>query len=211
MKTKDWLLFCLLGLMWGTSFLWIKIAVAEISPLVLVGFRTLIASIGLGIIVFLKRKKMPAWQDLRKRLPDFLFLGIFNIAFPWALISWGEQYIDSGIASILNSVNPLFTIIIAPLMIQEERFTLSRGLGLIGGFIGVVILMLPDIQGGWNRNLLGQAAVLLASFFYAFSGIYARKKGQGLPPELQSFLQLSFGSAVIWIIPFAAEKTPVLP
>ena len=211
MKTKDWFLFCLLGLMWGTSFLWIKIAVADVSPLVLVGLRTLFASIGSGIIIFLNRESMPAWKDLKKRLFDFLVLGIFNIAFPWVLISWGEQFVESGIASILNSTTPLYTIIIAPLMIKDEHFTLSKGIGLIGGFIGVVVLMLPSIQKGWNQNLFGQAAILLAAFLYGFSAVFARKKGQGLPPQLQSFLQLFIGSAIIWGIIFATEGTPVMP
>lgn len=211
MKTKDWLAFWVLGLIWGTSFLWIKIAVADISPLVLVCFRTLFASIGLAVIVFIKRKDMPSWKELRGRLKDFVILALFNIALPWVLISWAEQFIDSGIASILNSAMPLFTIIIAPLMISEERITLPKIAGLITGFIGVVLLMLPSIQGGWSENLLGQAACLLATVFYAFATVFARKKSQGLPPQMQSFLQLSFGSVIIWTMTFAMEGTPVMP
>jgi len=211
MKTKDWLLFWLLGLIWGTSFLWIKIAVADVNPLVLVGFRTMFASLGLAIAVWLNRKNMPTWKELRKRIPDFVILAIFNISLPWALISWGEQYIDSGVASILNSAMPLFTIIIAPLMISEERITLPRVAGLITGFLGVVILMAPSIRGGWSENLIGQAACLLSTVFYAFATVYARKKSQGLPPQLQAFLQLSIGSGIIWFFVFIIEKPLVLP
>ena len=211
MKSKEWTLFWILGLIWGTSFLWIKIAVADITPLVLVGFRTLFATIGLLIIILINWKKMPDWETIRKKIPAFLVLGITNIAVPWALISWGEQYIDSGIASILNSAMPLFTILIAPLMIKDERITLPKVAGLITGFVGVVILMLPSIKGGWSQNLLGQAACLTAAVLYAFAAVYARKNTGGLPPQLQSFLQLSFGSIFIWIIAFAVEGVPVLP
>lgn len=211
MKTRDWLVFWLLGLIWGTSFLWIKIAVEDVTPLVLVGFRTLSASLGLGLIMLANRKKMPAWKDVRKRIPDFFILGLVNIAIPWALISWGEQFVDSGIASILNSAMPLFTIIIAPLMIKEESITLPKVGGLITGFLGVVLLMLPSIQGGWSENLLGQGACLLATVLYAYAAVFGRKRTVGLPPVMQAFLQLSIGSVIIWITTFAVEGVPVMP
>lgn len=211
MKTKNWALFWLLGLIWGTSFLWIKIAINDISPLVLVGFRTLIGSIGLGAIIFANRKDMPAKETVRAKMLDFILLGLINIALPWALISWGQQYIDSGIAAILNSAMPLFTIIIAPLMIKEERITLPRAIGLITGFLGVIILMLPSIQEGWSVNILGMGASLLAAILYAFSAVYGRLRGGGLPARFQSFLQLSIGSIFIWSMIFIIEGTPSLP
>jgi drug/metabolite transporter (DMT)-like permease len=200
-----------LGIIWGTSFLWIKIAVADVTPLVLVGFRTLFASLGLAAVVYHYRKIMPTWQELRPRLPVFIVIALCNISFPWALISWGEQFIDSGVASIINSTMPLFTIILAPFMIDDERITLPKVAGLITGFIGVVLLMLPNVKGGLDQNLLGMGACLLSSIFYAFAAVYARKNTRGLPPQLQAFLQLSFGSAFIWISVFATEGTPTLP
>jgi len=211
MKTKHWIIFWSLGLIWGTSFLWIKIAVADVTPLVLVGFRTLFASLGLAAIVFHYRKIMPSWKDLRGRLWDFVVLAVCNISIPWALISWGEQFVDSGIASIINSAMPLFTIIIAPLLISEERITPGRVAGLLTGFLGVVILMLPSVKAGWSQGLMGMAACLLSTVFYAFAAVYARLKSGGLPPQLQAFLQLSFGSVFIWMAAFAVDGTPALP
>ncbi len=211
MKTKNWALFWLLGLIWGTSFLWIKIAIEDITPLVLVGFRTLIGSIGLGVIIFANRNDMPTKEAIRAKIPDFLLLGLINIALPWALISWGEQYIDSGIASILNSAMPLFTILIAPLLIKEERITLPRVVGLITGFLGVIILMLPSIQQGWSNHLMGMGASLLSAVLYAVSAVYGRIRGGGLPPRVQSFLQLTSGTIIIWLLTFTLEGVPVLP
>jgi drug/metabolite transporter (DMT)-like permease len=211
MKTKEWILLWALGLLWGTSFMWIKIAVADVSPLVLVGFRTLIASLGLGAIVYFYRKEMPRWSDLRGRIWDFVIIALCNIAIPWALISWGEQYVDSGIASILNSTMPLFTIIIAPLMIKEERITLFKVIGLIVGFLGVILLALPNVQSGWSSGLIGMAACQLAAIFYAFTAVYARKKTAGIPPQMQSLLQLSIGTLLVWIAIFATEGIPAMP
>jgi len=211
MKTKEWVILWLLGIIWGTSFLWIKIAVADVAPLVLVGFRTLFASLGLGTIIFLTRKDIPSWEVVRSRIPVFIVLALTNIALPWALISWGEQYIDSGIASILNSAMPLFTIVIAPLMIRDERITLPRVIGLLTGFVGVIILMQPSINGNWSHDLLGMGACLLAAILYAFTAVFARKYSGGLPPQMQAFLQLSMGSAFIWIMTFVVDGVPVLP
>lgn len=211
MKSKNWAVLWFLGLIWGTSFLWIKVAVADVTPLVLVGFRTLFASLGLGAIVFYYRKSMPSWEVLRPKLPVFIVLALCNISIPWALISWGEQYVDSGIASIINSAMPLFTIIIAPLMIADERITLPKLAGLLTGFAGVVILMLPNVKEGWNSGLLGMGACLLATVFYAFAAVYARKNSGGLPPQLQAGLQLSLGSLFIWVAVFATEGIPALP
>jgi drug/metabolite transporter (DMT)-like permease len=211
MKTRDWIILWGLGIIWGTSFLWIKIAVADVDPLVLVGLRTLIASIGLAISVYFARTLLPTWAELRPRLGTFLVIAICNISIPWALISWGEQYVDSGIASIINSAMPLFTIIIAPMMIREECITPAKVVGLLTGFLGVIILTLPNVHAGWTQGLIGMGACLLATVFYAFAAVFARKNTAGLPPQLQAFLQLSIGSAIIWIAIFSTQGLPALP
>ena len=87
MKTKDWLLFWILGLVWGTSFLWIKIAVREISPFMLVSFRTLFALLGLGAFLLAVRSARASWAQMRGKLWVFLVLGLINIVTPWLLIS----------------------------------------------------------------------------------------------------------------------------
>ena len=212
MKTKDWLLVWFLGVIWGTSFLWIKIAVEEISPVMLVGYRTLFASIGLGLIWLLTKKNYTVkWADVRGRMLDFLVMGALNISIPWVMISWAEQFIDSGIASILNSAMPLFTILISPIFIADDRITLPKIFGLLTGFIGVIILMSPSIREGWTSGLAGQAVALLATVFYAAGTVYARKRGHGLPAQLQAFLQLSMGSLIIWVVALFIERPIVLP
>jgi drug/metabolite transporter (DMT)-like permease len=212
MKTKDWLLFWFLGIIWGTSFLWIKVAVEEISPIMLVGYRTLFASLGLGLIWLITKKNYDVkWTDVRSRLLDFLVMGALNISIPWVMISWAEQFIDSGIASILNSAMPLFTILISPLFIADDRITLPKLFGLLTGFVGVVILMSPGIRAGWTSGLAGQAVALLATVFYAAGTVYARKRGHGLPPQLQAFLQITMGSLIIWVIALFFERPIALP
>ena len=211
MKNKDWVLFWLVGLIWGTSFLWIKIAVDYVSPIMLVAFRTLFGSLGLGLIVALNKQARVSWIIIRKRLFDFFLLGMFNIALPWMLISWAGQFIDSGTSAILNGTMPLFTILLSPIFIKDDRITLPKLGGLMVGFIGVVILMTPSIQGRWSKDLLGQAAVILATLSYASATVFARKKSGELPAQMQAFLQLSAATIIIWVIALFTEKPIIFP
>src|SRR3989304_4618458 len=142
MKARDWMVFALLGLVWGSSFLWIKVAVQEVGPATLVGYRLLIGLIGLAVVVAARRPSLP--RD-RRTLFVLGVVGTTNTALPFILISWGEQFIDSAIASILNGTVPLFTIVIAHLFLHDDRITPARILGLITGFIGGVVLMSRDL------------------------------------------------------------------
>ncbi len=211
MKNKDWVLFWLAGLIWGTSFLWIRIAVRDVSPIVLAGSRSLLGALGLGLIVALNKQTHISWNTLKKRLLDFFILGLFNIAFPWIMVSSAGQFLDSGTSAILNGTMPLFTILLSPIFVKDDRITLPKLGGLVIGFIGVVILIAPSIQGKWSNSLLGITAMLLATLSYASATIFARKKTQGLPAQMLAFLQMSFGSAIIWMTALFTEKPITLP
>ena len=109
MKGKDWLAFIGLSLAWGTSFLWIKIAVEEISPFSLVVLRILFGIIGLLVVIAVRK---PKWPKQNKQWLALAVIGVINVAVPFMLITWGEQYIDSGLASVLNGSVPLFSVIL---------------------------------------------------------------------------------------------------
>lgn len=177
MKLKDWLAFIVLGTLWGSSFMWIKIAVQEISPVMLVAIRLSFAILTLAIAAFIVRLNMPKSKRLWLVLTIF---EIVNIALPYLLITWGEQYIHSTVAAILNSTTPLFAMLIAHRFLDDDRITLPRLIGLIVGFIGIIILISRDL-GSSNEYtskvqliILGQLAVLTASMLYAGSAVYAR-------------------------------------
>ena len=212
MKARDWMVFALLGLVWGSSFLWIKVAVQEVGPATLVGYRLLIGLIGLAVVVAARRPSLP--RD-RRTLFVLGVVGITNTALPFILISWGEQFIDSAIASILNGTVPLFTIVIAHLFLHDDRITPARILGLITGFIGVVVLMSRDL-GAESRagSVLGQAAVLAAALSYAGSSVFARRNLRQVDSVVQAFLPLISADTVAWVTALASEaplQVPRLP
>src|SRR5262245_36753659 len=138
---REWLAFIAAGLFWGTSFLWIKIALEEVGPVTLVAFRLLFGVIGLAVVMKIASKKFPC--DLTT-LKNLFIMSLLNPCVPFMLISWGETRIDSSLASILNGTVPLFTIVIAHLFLQDEKISLSKVLGLVVGFLGVVILVSRD-------------------------------------------------------------------
>jgi drug/metabolite transporter (DMT)-like permease len=211
MKSRDWLLFWLLGIIWGTSFLWIKIAVTEISPVMLVSFRTLFAMLGLGVFLMLVKSARANWAQVRGQIGVFLFLGLINVVIPWLLISWAGQHIDSGLSSILNSTMPLFTIMISPFFVSDDQFTLTKAAGLITGFAGVIILLYPNIGGEWSTHLAGQAAMLIGALCYGGSTVYARKMARGLPSQTQAFLQFFMATVMIWVFTLATERPLLFP
>jgi drug/metabolite transporter (DMT)-like permease len=131
LKLKHWLVFILLGAIWSSSFMWIKIAVQEIGPITLVAFRALFGLLFGITVIFIQRVQWP--RDKRTWLP-LLLLGLTNIAIPFFLISWGEQAIDSAVAAVLDATVPLFTILIAHTYCTTIKS--RQGHGLLIGFAG---------------------------------------------------------------------------
>jgi len=202
MKIREWTAFLSLTLIWGASFLWIKIAVHEVNPYSLVVFRI---ALGLmGLLVFFPVKK-PTIPRRARTWVDLAILGIFSSAVPWLLISWAEQSIDSALAGVLNGTVPLFTIIIAHLFIHDDRMTVGRAGGLLAGFAGVFVLAQRDggvnvFAAGLNENLLGQGAMLLASLSYAISGVHARRHLRNVGALVQAFFSMAFSLVALLIV-----------
>jgi drug/metabolite transporter (DMT)-like permease len=164
MKAKDWLIFVLLGAIWSSSFMWIKIAVEEIGPITLVAFRVLFGLLfGIAVILVTRQKLSSSFGEWR----PLLLLGITNVAIPFFLISWGEQVIDSAVAAILDATVRCFTIVIA----RDDRST-CKGPWIAHGFAGVVNNGEQDLGG--SAGSFRPAAVVLASVFYAGSSVCAR-------------------------------------
>jgi drug/metabolite transporter (DMT)-like permease len=208
MKPKHWFAFILLGAVWSASFLWIKIAVREVSPLTLVGIR-----VGFGAIVVILATifARTRWPRDRATWVTYLILGVTSVAIPFILISWGEQTIDSAVASMLNASVPLFTILFAHFILRDDRMTVQRVLGLLIGFGGVVVLLSKDLQPGAVNPILGQAAVLVASLFYAGSAVYARLKTMEVPGLVRGGAPLVTASLAVWLLIPAFDRPFHMP
>lgn len=211
MKPKHWLVFIVLGLIWSSSFLWIKIGVQEIGPMALTAFRMLFGAVTAVLIGFYQKVQWPRQASTWR---DFAILGPASLAIPIFFISWGEQTIDSAVASILNATVPLFTIFIAHFFLHDDKMTAQKILGLLIGFAGVVVLMSEDISSGAQSSILGQGAVILASLFYAGSSVFARRVTRNIDGTVRGALPLVTAALFMWAIGPWAEKPfefPSLP
>lgn len=196
MKPKDWVLFVALGLIWGSSFLWIKIAIREVDAFTLVGWRLLFGTLGMVAVIALRRPPFPRDRSIWLALA---LLGIINTALPFVLISWGQKTIDSAVASILNSTVPLFTMVIAHFALHDEPITARKAVGLLIGFGGVLALMARDLEAGsLGVGILGQAAVLLAAASYASASVFARRTMREVSPLVQAFVPMAVADAIVW-------------
>ena len=187
--------------------MWIKLALQEVGPSTLVAFRVLFGLIFGVAVVYIQRVKLP--RDFKSWLP-LMLLGITNIAVPFFLISWGEKSVDSSVAAILDATVPLFTIFIAHYLLRDDKITVPKILGLLLGFAGVVVLLSKDF-GASASTVLGQAAVILASIFYAGSAVYVRKTTQEMPGVLRSTGPLLSATVVMWITAFITESPVRVP
>src|SRR5882762_3393113 len=173
---RPYLAMAALALIWGVSFFLIKVAVHDMSPAVLLLLRSASGLLGLAVIVKAMGRPLigPGW---RTRLGSFTIMAITNAIVPWVAIAWGEQRISSGLASILNSTTTLWTAVLIFWVIPTERPSGVNYAGVLLGFAGVVILVLPDLSThGVAGNFFGAMAVLVASLSYAVNAIYQRRK-----------------------------------
>ncbi len=179
-----WLVFGLLSLAWGSSFLFIKIGVEEgLGPLTLVSFRLWIAIAFLGVVMVATGGRLPRRDGALRKLT---VLGMINVAIPFTLITWGELWISSALASILNGLVPLLVIVLAALLLKDEPITTNRLVGLLIGFGGAVLLLLPSLGSEPGRvdpamAFLGELAVVGAVVAYAASVIFIRRAISGQP------------------------------
>ena len=203
MKAKHWLVFVTLGAIWSSSFLWIKIGVQDVGPMSLTAFRMLLGAITAVAIGIYQKVEWP--RDLRTWV-IFGVLGPTSLALPIFLISWGEQTIDSAVASILNATVPLFTILLAHFLLQDDKMTAQKVFGLLIGFAGTIVLLSKDITVGAQSSVVGQAAVILASIFYAGSAVLGRKLTQHVEGTVRGAMFLIISAILMWAVGPLVER-----
>ena len=202
MKLQDYLILVLLAAIWGASFLFIKIAVGEMSPVMLVFGRTLAAAIGLAIVLAISRIPLSA---LRRHWKAGIAIALFNAGIPYVLIAFGEQYIDSSLAGILNATAPLWTAVLGPFWAEADRLTLRQVGGLVLGFLGIVVLARPT-GNVLSSNSLGILAVVAATLCYGWATHFSKRAFQDTPPQVPAFLQCILAAVIL--APLAAVFHP---
>ncbi|MEP7286737.1 MAG: DMT family transporter [Chloroflexota bacterium] len=194
---KNWIMFGLLGLIWGSSFLLIKIGLTGLDAFSLVSGRLVFAAIAFTIFAFITHRRLPTDRDTLIKLA---IVGLTNTAIPFVLITWGESSIDSGLAGVLDATAPLFSLLIAHLALADEKITLGKILGLIAGFAGVIVLAMRTADPLHPNPIIGQLAVIVASVCYGGSAVFIRRSLRKIDPLVVPWATLLFGASVVVVL-----------
>ena len=167
-------LLALLALLWGSSYLFIKVAVAEIPPVTLIALRVFGAAVFLLLVMGARAERLP--RDLRTwRM--LLLQAMLNSIAAWTVLAWGQQYVESGLASVLNSTSPIFVFLITALVARHETLGGRKLAGAILGLFGVVMIVGVDTLRGLGDQVAGQVACLVGAALYAGAAIYGKRFG----------------------------------
>src|SRR5262245_16730662 len=160
MGRREWLLLGVLSLLWGCSFLFVELALRDLPVFTVALGRTGIAAAFLVLVLIATRSPV---LPLARRWREFLLLGALRAAIPMSLIVWAQTRIDSGVAGILNSTSPLFTMVVAHLLTADDRLTPQKLAGCLIGMAGVVVMIGMEALSGLGSGLAGQLAMLGAT------------------------------------------------
>ena len=198
MDAFDWGMLITLATVWGGSFLFNAILVAELPVITIVAIRVTLAALALWGFVRVTGRKIPTAPKVWGAL---LILGVLNNAIPFSLIVQGQTQITSGLASILNATTPLFTILVAGFFLTDERFSVLRVLGVVVGFSGVILMVGPEALGGLGADFWAQLCALGAALSYGFASVFGRRfRELKVDPVMVATGQVTMSSLVLWPI-----------
>lgn len=195
MSVREWGLLVLLSILWGGSFFFVETLVDDLPPLTIASLRVGLAAPPLWILIVLTGQRIPGsaviWGDL-------LMMGFINNVIPFSLIVWGQAQIASGVASILNATTPMFAVLVAGILLHDERMTRSKLVGIAVGMAGVAVMVGPETLVGAENRVLAQLAVLGAAISYAFAAVFGRRfRGLGVEPVVVAAGQVTMSALLL--------------
>jgi drug/metabolite transporter (DMT)-like permease len=192
-----------MGLVWGASFLFMKVALDGVSFYQVAWARLVFGGLTLGLVVLLTRQRLPRERAVYLH---FLVIAITNCVIPHLAFAWAEQYVSSGLASIYNAVTPITTALMVTLAFHVEKLNRGQLLGIAIGISGVVVIIAPWQHAAFTGDLAGQLACLLAATCYGFSFGYIRKflSHRPIPGATFAFLNIGVAGAIMLLL------TPVI-
>ncbi|NNF79411.1 MAG: DMT family transporter [Rhizobiales bacterium] len=173
-----WAMLITLSILWGGSFFFSEVALRALPPFTVVFLRVALGALVLWVFFLASVSKTE-----RKGLPwkDFMIMGLLNNAIPFSLLVWGQTQISSSLASIINATTPFFTVLVAHVLLADERMSKAKVMGVFAGFTGIVVLMGPGAFGGGDVGLAGQIACIGAAVSYALAATFGRRFSKVTP------------------------------
>lgn len=215
MTAREWTMIIGLSILWGGSFFFAGVAVQDLPTLTIVVARVGLAAVML--LIFMRVRGIPFPSD-RGILGAFLVMGFLNNVVPFSLIVWGQSYIASGVASILNATTPLFAVVIAHALTSDEKLTPLKFTGVVAGIIGVTVMIGGEAVTSLGADVLAQIAILGAAISYSCAGIFGRRfRAMGVSPVATATGQVTASSMILiplmliidtpWLLPMPSIDT----
>lgn len=200
---KIFFTYALLCFIWGSTWLAIRISLESFTPFLSGGLRFLIASLAIFIIMRLKGITL---QKDKLSVKLYLQMGFLSFVIPFGLVYWAEQFVPSGLASVLFGVYPFFVAIFSYFMIPNEKIGIGKTIGMILGFVGIIIIFSDSFSFTISDYLLGMFAVMLSGIMQAFIAVTLKKHGKHLNPLSMNFIPMLIAGIAGTLIGLIAEN-----
>ena len=198
-----WLILC--GI-WGSTWLFIKLGLADLPPLTFAGIRFVLASLILSVLILARGVR---WPRSRSDWILIAIVGLLQFSLNYGLVFWGEQYISSGLAAVLQSTFPAFGLVIAHLYLPYERLTTAKVAGVLLGVAGVVVIFSDQLTFAGHMALLGSIALVLSALFGSYSNVLVKAYGTQIDPQVLAAGQMVCGFPPLLLLGIATEGNPL--
>lgn len=197
-----WLILCVI---WGSTWLFIKLGLENLPPITFAGIRFVIACAILFLLIRARGISPPA---NRRDWGLLALTGVMSFTLNYGLVFWGEQYISSGLAAVLQATLPAFGLVIAHVHLPSERMTWSKIFGVVLGFAGVAVVFSNQLAIAGGKAFAGCVALVLSAFFAAYSNVLVKAHGRKMEPAILAAGQMFFGLIPLLLIGIPLEGNP---
>jgi len=201
-KLKIWFGFFIISTVWGSTWLAIKIGITAIPPFLAAGVRFVIASFVLYVIIRVRGLKIVMTPDAKKL---YVAMGVLSFTIPFALVYWGEQYIPTGLSSILFAAYPFWVALFSHFFLRSEPIDGFKAAGIVMGFLGILLIFWGDFDVDNPRAALGMGAMVCSTILQAYTLIVVKKLGQPISPFVMNFCGMVMASVALVLLSALTE------
>ena len=201
------LVYLLLCLIWGSTWLGIRASLESLTPFISSGFRFLVASL---LIFIIMRMRGMTLQKNKLALKLYFYMGVFSFIIAFGLVYWGEQYVPSGLASVLFGVYPFFVALLSYFFIPDDTIGIYKIIGMVLGFFGIIVIFSDSFGSDINLNILGMIAIVLSGIVQAVIAVLIKKQGKSLNPLSMNFIPMLIAGIGLTLLGFIFEDASTI-
>ena len=202
-RFRIWIGFAIVCFVWGSTWLAIKIGLGSMPPFLGAAIRFAIASMILFVLVRARRAKVPLTRDAKK---VYVVLGTLSFGICYALVYWGEQFISSGLSSVLFAAYPFCVALFSHFLLERERLTSFKIAGIVLGIAGLLVIFSADLRVADSSAVAGMGAVLLSTILQAFALIQVKKHGQAIDPFAMNWVGMSMATLLLLVLGLTLDR-----